>query len=290
VPGSKYHYSNMGTALAALLVERLSGVSFEEYTRRFIFAPLGMHRTSWVRPRNAADTYIYRVRGDRSSGTKYDTRVGGYCYPDWPSGQLYSTAGDMAVFAAAMLAGGQFRQEDGMGVSCLYSAATGKLAFTPASPKTGDGDSALGWFVGKPYYIGGAGHDGSEEGVAADLYIKLTAGVAVGWLANGELSNKEYETLTGRLMQAAEAIGAATGAPKAPAGCKAKVLPLAGTTTTATTNPISLGTSPPPCTDNASWHQGRWTKRTCIWVSKNKKRRCRLTGAKNACPITCQSC
>lgn len=288
-PGSKHHYSNMATALAALLVERLSGVGFGEYTRRFIFSPLGMLSTGWHRPSNAANTYVVRRRG----GTQYDTRVGGYCYPDWPSGQLYSTAVDMAKFASAMLAGGRYRPLAGGTVACLYSEAAGKLAFSRTSPNTGDGDSALGWFVGKPYYAGGAGHDGSEEGVSADLFIKTSSGVAVGWMANGELSTREYKTLLAKLVTAAETIGRAEQLPSAPAGCKATV-PLApgGGSTTSSKTTLAPSSSPvTACADSTTWHHPRNKKRTCAWVgSRRWKRRCQLKGAKQACPKTCRLC
>ncbi len=46
-PRAEYLYSNSGYALAAVVVARASGITFGEYTRRAIFAPLGMVHTSW---------------------------------------------------------------------------------------------------------------------------------------------------------------------------------------------------------------------------------------------------
>jgi CubicO group peptidase (beta-lactamase class C family) len=46
-PGTTYSYSNTGYNLAAMLVSRVAGESFAEFTRRRIFAPLGMSHTSW---------------------------------------------------------------------------------------------------------------------------------------------------------------------------------------------------------------------------------------------------
>ncbi|RLM53118.1 class A beta-lactamase-related serine hydrolase [Halobellus sp. Atlit-31R] len=46
-PGVAYHYSNIGAALAAYLVEVKSGQPFEDFTRRHIFEPLQMRSTSW---------------------------------------------------------------------------------------------------------------------------------------------------------------------------------------------------------------------------------------------------
>lgn len=46
-PGAQYSYSNSGYNLAAVIVARVSGKSFADFSRERIFAPLGMTRTSW---------------------------------------------------------------------------------------------------------------------------------------------------------------------------------------------------------------------------------------------------
>ncbi len=46
-PGDRYSYTNSGYNLLAMLVARVSGRSFAEFTRERLFEPLGMTRTSW---------------------------------------------------------------------------------------------------------------------------------------------------------------------------------------------------------------------------------------------------
>ncbi len=46
-PGTQYSYSNSGYNLAAIIVSRVSGKSFAEFSQERIFAPLGMTKTSW---------------------------------------------------------------------------------------------------------------------------------------------------------------------------------------------------------------------------------------------------
>jgi len=41
-PGEKFAYSNLNTTIAGVLIERVSGQSWEDYTREHIFTPLGM--------------------------------------------------------------------------------------------------------------------------------------------------------------------------------------------------------------------------------------------------------
>ena len=45
--GTQYSYSNSGYNLAAVIVSRVSGKSFAEFSQERIFAPLGLTRTSW---------------------------------------------------------------------------------------------------------------------------------------------------------------------------------------------------------------------------------------------------
>src|SRR5262245_7837467 len=56
-PGTHWSYSNTGFNLAAIIVSRVSGKSFADFTRERLFAPLGMARTSW------RDDYTRVVKG-----------------------------------------------------------------------------------------------------------------------------------------------------------------------------------------------------------------------------------
>jgi len=44
-PGEAYRYSNLGFVLLALIVERVSGVAFDEFLEENIFGPIGLERT-----------------------------------------------------------------------------------------------------------------------------------------------------------------------------------------------------------------------------------------------------
>jgi CubicO group peptidase (beta-lactamase class C family) len=46
-PGTRWSYSNSGYNLSAVIVSRVSGMSFAEFSRTRIFAPLGLTSTSW---------------------------------------------------------------------------------------------------------------------------------------------------------------------------------------------------------------------------------------------------
>src|SRR5688572_14197457 len=50
-PGVEYRYSNAGYSLLAAIVEAASGMGYEEFLARHLFAPAGMTRTGYVLPR-----------------------------------------------------------------------------------------------------------------------------------------------------------------------------------------------------------------------------------------------
>lgn len=94
-PGSEYSYCNTGFNLAAILVARVSGQSFAEFSRTRIFEPLGMHHTSW------RDDYA-RVMKRRARAYQRDGR-GGW-REDMPfedahgNGGLLTTVGDLLTW------------------------------------------------------------------------------------------------------------------------------------------------------------------------------------------------
>ncbi|HEU4516328.1 MAG TPA: serine hydrolase [Steroidobacteraceae bacterium] len=90
-PGTRWSYSNSGYNLSAILVSRVAGEPFAEFTRKRLFEPLGMTRTSW------RDDYT-RIVIDRA--VAYAESDGRYAQ-DMPfenvhgNGGLLTTVGDL---------------------------------------------------------------------------------------------------------------------------------------------------------------------------------------------------
>ncbi|MEQ8205860.1 MAG: serine hydrolase domain-containing protein, partial [Woeseia sp.] len=98
-PGAEYSYSNTGYNLLAIIVARVSGMSFAEFSKRRIFEPLGMDNTQW------RDNYRRIVAG-RSAA--YDTKDDGSFVIDRPiehvygNGGLLTTIGDLLIWNRAL--------------------------------------------------------------------------------------------------------------------------------------------------------------------------------------------
>ena len=96
-PGRVTAYSSFGAALAGLLVEEVSGQSYEDYLRQHIWQPLGMTRT-YITPGGSPVGYEF------ANGQV--TRAPYEWYHTTPAGSINSTAADMARFMIAHLEGG----------------------------------------------------------------------------------------------------------------------------------------------------------------------------------------
>lgn len=89
--GTQWSYTNTGFNLAAVIVSRVSGMSFAQFSQARIFTPLGMTRTSW------RDDHTRIVKG---RAIAYASASGGY-YSDMPfenvhgNGGLLTTVGDL---------------------------------------------------------------------------------------------------------------------------------------------------------------------------------------------------
>ena len=99
-PDAKWAYSNTNTVLLALVVERVTGMSFGDYLQQNVFGPLGLDHTSyptngWL-PGPYADGY-----NQGPDGTVYDTALWN---PSWgnAAGKVVSTAADLRTWTEAL--------------------------------------------------------------------------------------------------------------------------------------------------------------------------------------------
>jgi CubicO group peptidase (beta-lactamase class C family) len=72
VPGEKYGYSHAGYSLLGAVIERVSGMSYEDYLRENIFLPSGMENTGYVVPHWEEDQIAHGYRKCRDWGKPMD--------------------------------------------------------------------------------------------------------------------------------------------------------------------------------------------------------------------------
>ncbi|WP_055523637.1 serine hydrolase domain-containing protein [Streptomyces graminilatus] len=172
--GRRHHYSNPGYSVLGALVEELRGAPWEDVLRREVLEPLGLGRTS---------------------GQPQAPHAGGWAVHPWAdvllpepaedlgrmaaAGQLWSTTGDLARFAA-FLAKGDDR------VLSAASVAEMRTPAAPAEPEDVAAGSAYGLGMQVQYRDGRllVGHGGSLPGFLASLTISVADDLAAVVLAN----------------------------------------------------------------------------------------------------------
>lgn len=159
-PGSNFVYSDVGYIVLAQLIERIAHQDVHQYSRRTIFEPLMMKDTGYLADESLrARAEVTELRdGVWLRGVVHDPRaaaLGGIA----GNAGLFSSAGDLAIFAQMLLEGGAYR-----GVRILNADTVGRMTRPETIPIHRDeaaaGDSpqvtvtrALGWDHRSTYSI-----------------------------------------------------------------------------------------------------------------------------------------
>ena len=101
-PGLVHSYSNVNYNILAYLIEKISGMTYQEYIRKNILQPLEMNKTYFSSQRNEGDNTKWVVKGyrkqDDSALVEIDKKLIGE-----GAGALCSSARDMATFTHLFL-------------------------------------------------------------------------------------------------------------------------------------------------------------------------------------------
>jgi len=75
-PGTSFEYSNPNFSILALLVERISGISYESFLYKYLFKPSGMEQTGYSRPTfvnsNVAVQHKYGVATNKATEKQWE--------------------------------------------------------------------------------------------------------------------------------------------------------------------------------------------------------------------------
>lgn len=177
-PGAEHHYSNVGYSLLAAIVEKASGVGYEEFLAEHLFAPAGMTETGYVLPDWDPDQVAveYGARGE-AQGRPFD-------HPWADDGPYWNLRGNGGVLSTAR---DMFRWHLALeGDDVLDQQAKEKL-FEPhvLEVKGGDFYYGYGWVVLPDTPHGRvAWHNGGNAWSFATVTRLLEEGVLVFWVTN----------------------------------------------------------------------------------------------------------
>jgi CubicO group peptidase (beta-lactamase class C family) len=152
-PGSEWRYSGGGFAILQLLIEEVSGESFEGFMQRVVFKPLGMTHSTyyWTPAAGSKLATIYDV--DSKPATHYR-------FAAVAAASLYTSASDMTRFVLAHLPG-KNGEPVGRGV---LAPATIEQMWRPHASRFGEDIWGLGTILYAGNGQGGfvVGHDGNN--------------------------------------------------------------------------------------------------------------------------------
>jgi CubicO group peptidase (beta-lactamase class C family) len=180
-PGTVYEYAQPGICILAHLVEKFSGMPFDQYCREHIFNPLEMNNTSWflegMDTTAIATPYFWQ-------GQYYFP----YChqgFPYYPIGQLRTNKIELEHFLSTYMNWGRYNGSSILDSSTVDLILTDQLGY----PIPGWGDyQGLIWFDYR--FVAGRslwGHDGSWNGYGTDMVFQKEENWGVILFANSRL-------------------------------------------------------------------------------------------------------
>jgi len=164
-PGARFQYSDINYIVLGALVERITGLSLDEYAQRFIIAPLGLQHCRYLPPASW-DAEIAPTQYDEHHvmlrGTVHDPtarRMGGVA----GHAGLFCSADDAATYAQNLL-----DRLAGRASKFPLSRAMLQKMVVPEQAATGTALRGFGWDIDSPYSsnrgtlfpVGSFGHTG----------------------------------------------------------------------------------------------------------------------------------
>lgn len=193
-PGQRYEYSNGNYNTLGLIVQTVSGMSFEEYVRSAIFTPLRMHHSAAARSDAAvgdvAAGYRHWLLWPVAFEAPYPRRM-------TPAGFLISSAEDLSHYVDALLNDGVFE-----GRQLLSPHGIGTL-YAPGSRISSAISYGMGWAIGGTPESRTIWHDGDVSNFHS--HIRLLPGQRHGLIV---LMNVGGPGRTGPLSDCVDGIAA----------------------------------------------------------------------------------
>lgn len=191
-PGEKWSYSNLGYAVAAKIIEEVSGMDYGTAMSQLLFKPLGMHNTghedSKIKIDNMAKGYV--ALPNSSIEAKYEDKsyvIGG--------GSIYSTTSDLFIWTKELMNGKKVFNEKSR--EKIFSKQAGRYSY--------------GWFVGSYVWppVGeetealNLNHDGGCPGFSSKISLLTEHDMVIIVLSNklpshiGNITNALSNTVLG---------------------------------------------------------------------------------------------
>jgi CubicO group peptidase (beta-lactamase class C family) len=189
-PGELWAYCNSGFYLAAAVIERILGMTYEAAVRERVFAPLGLSRSFFFA--HEAITFPVAVGHNQAPGAEPEI-ARPYPLPRFAAaaGAIISTVEDLLRFAAFHLDDGRVDGEQVLSEAAVRLMQTEQVRAANFAAAYG-----LGWAIFRDDGVKVVGHGGATNGFRASLILIPSERFAVALLANsdrGAHANQQIE-------------------------------------------------------------------------------------------------
>jgi CubicO group peptidase (beta-lactamase class C family) len=186
-PGMRFQYCSRCIVLAAYILERVTGKSWEAYTRAHIFEPLGMVTASFGP--NGLEEAPDRALPYRHSDVLVPWSRLQYLEPLAPGGGIDANIDEIAHYALFQIGDGTtsgHRLVSTQMMAELHRPEIAVGADWPAAARVQNLHYALGWFTGDVHGVHLVYHNGANPGFRAGIVLAPSAKAGVVVLINGE--------------------------------------------------------------------------------------------------------
>lgn len=177
-PGTVHGYSNWSTALAAVIVEEVSGMSFSDYVNEHIMSPLNMENTALL-PDLSDNESVQYARQDVGTYSTGGTRLDGldFMIELYPAGMATSTLEDFRTFGMALLTDGDTQ---------LFNDVETHNQMLEPTKYYGDTDIGLNYhgMWSRMYAVETIGHGGSTAGFSSNFLFDPVNNIGVVVMTN----------------------------------------------------------------------------------------------------------
>ncbi|MGF7073078.1 serine hydrolase domain-containing protein [Mucilaginibacter sp. 3215] len=174
-PGTVYAYSNTNYVLLAIIVERTSGETLADFTRKRIFIPAGMNHTQWR-------TDIRTIVPNRAIA--YTKGENGF-YTDMPNEDVYGNGG-LLTTAEDLLRWNIFYTSGKLGMPSLFPEQLHLVNLNNGQQNNYAAGLRIDFVKGRKVIS----HDGATAAYRALLEYYPDEDVSIAWLSNNAESDK----------------------------------------------------------------------------------------------------
>ncbi|MEM7659384.1 MAG: serine hydrolase [Bacteroidota bacterium] len=192
-PGRVYEYSRMNIALAAYLVEAMTGLEFDLHAKINLFNQLGYSNVSH---------FLFDLQQDRIAvpyqmvGSNLEA-VPFYGFPMYPSGQLRINVEYLSRFLLMLMQEGKYGDQTVLTESQMKEAK--RVQFDNLSES-----QALGWKYGIVADNALLGLSGSDLGQSARFYIEPVRDLGIILLSNGSGYDEALDQLMSKIIETSD--------------------------------------------------------------------------------------